>query len=59
MRVSSTPDAYGPFAKALFPPQALMPGWLYVLVMTVMGVAELLFNATAFRLIESGQDYQS
>ena len=27
--------------------------------MLVMGAAELLFNATAFRLIESSQDYQS
>jgi hypothetical protein len=33
--------------------------WLYVIIMLIMGCAELLFNATAFRLIEAGQDYQS
>jgi hypothetical protein len=46
-------------AKHFAQPHPLMPMWLYVLVMLVMGAAELLFNATAFRLIESGQDYQS
>jgi hypothetical protein len=29
------------------------------MIMIVMGAAELTFNATAFRLIEAGQDYQS
>ena len=46
-------------AKHFAQPHPLMPMWLYVAVMLVMGAAELLFNATAFRLIESGQDYQS
>jgi hypothetical protein len=40
-------------------PHPLMAKWLYVAIMVVMGTAELLFNATAFRLIEAGQDYQS
>ena len=46
-------------AKHFALPHPLMPMWLYVAVMLVMGAAELLFNATAFRLIESGQDYHS
>ena len=46
-------------AKHFALPHPLMPMWLYVAVMLVMGAAELLFNVTAFRLIESGQDYQS
>jgi hypothetical protein len=40
-------------------PHPLMAKWLYVAIMIVMGAAELMFNATAFRLIEAGQDYQS
>ncbi len=46
-------------AKHFAQPHPLMPMWLYLAIMLVMGAAALLFNATAFRLIESGQDYQS
>jgi len=46
-------------AKQFASPHSLMAGWLYVIIMILIGGAELLFNATAFRLIESGQDYQS
>lgn len=46
-------------AKHFAQPHPLMPMWLYLAIMLVLGAAELLFNATTFRLIESGQDYQS
>ena len=46
-------------AKHFANPHPLMPMWLYVAIMLVMGAAQLLFNATTFRLIQSGQDYQS
>jgi len=46
-------------AKQFAQPQPLMAKWLYVVIIVVLGTANLLFNVSAFRLIEAGQDTHS